>query len=366
MRKFHFLRLSTNRRQCENFLKLRQLEVPFHVRTALRPAAFSHRRVLASLQLPDRRPDLPDGESAAARAAPRRAHQAAPARPLGHVAGAEFYLRASQPADSRARRQHHLYIRSRPRRSVGHVAHLSRRHVLRDLSADFRGRRGHAPAVPPILVAGRRAESCGPARARLDQRRRRARLLAGACVRRGVRQSRSDCRVRDRRRRGGNRAARRRMEGRKVSEPDARRRGAADPPSERLQNFRSHRVRPRRRRGPARACSKGHGYEVHFVEGDDPPKMHREFAATLDQCYATIRAIQTDARANGLRKRPTWPAIVLRSLKGWTGPKVVDGVQIEGTFRAHQVPLAGVTGKSRAFEIARTVDAQLPARRVVR
>ena len=86
----------------------------------------------------------------------------------------------------------------------------------------------------------------------------------------------------------------------------------------------------------------GHGYEVHFVEGDDPPKMHREFAATLDQCYATIRAIQTDARENGLRKRPTWPAIVLRSLKGWTGPKVVDGVQIEGTFRAHQVPLAGV------------------------
>jgi xylulose-5-phosphate/fructose-6-phosphate phosphoketolase len=73
----------------------------------------------------------------------------------------------------------------------------------------------------------------------------------------------------------------------------------------------------------------GHGYEVHLVDGDDPPKMHREFAATLDQCYATIRAIQTDARANGLQKRPTWPAIVLRTPKGWTGPKVVDGVQIE-------------------------------------
>ncbi len=86
----------------------------------------------------------------------------------------------------------------------------------------------------------------------------------------------------------------------------------------------------------------GHGYEVHFVEGDDPPKMHREFAATLDRCYAAIRAIQTEVRANGLRRRPTWPAIVLRTLKGWTGPKVVDGVQIEGTFRAHQVPLAGV------------------------
>ncbi|MFY9688901.1 MAG: hypothetical protein WAJ86_03125, partial [Candidatus Acidiferrales bacterium] len=67
-----------------------------------------------------------------------------------------------------------------------------------------------------------------------------------------------------------------------------------------------------------RLLLKGHGYDVHFVEGDDPPKMHREFAATLDKCYAAIRAIQTDARANGLRKRPTWPAIVLRSLKGWT------------------------------------------------
>ncbi len=88
-----------------------------------------------------------------------------------------------------------------------------------------------------------------------------------------------------------------------------------------------------------RRLLEGHGYEVHFVEGDDPPKMHREFAVTLDKCYATIRAIQTDARAHGLQKRPTWPAIVLRTLKGWTGPKVVDGVQIEGTFRAHQVPL---------------------------
>ena len=134
-----------------------------------------------------------------------RAHQAAPARPLGDFAGAEFCLRASQPADSRARRQRHLYFRSRPRRSVGHVAHLSRGHLLRDLSANLRGRRGHAPAVSPVLVAGRRAESRRSARARFDQRRRRARLFAGACVRRGVRQSRSDRRVRDRRRRGGNR-----------------------------------------------------------------------------------------------------------------------------------------------------------------
>jgi xylulose-5-phosphate/fructose-6-phosphate phosphoketolase len=91
-----------------------------------------------------------------------------------------------------------------------------------------------------------------------------------------------------------------------------------------------------------RVLLEGHGYEVHFVSGDDPVWMHREFAATLDQCYSRIRAIQSDARAHGVLKRPTWPAIVLRTPKGWTGPKVVDGVQIEGTFRAHQVPLAGV------------------------
>ena len=85
-----------------------------------------------------------------------------------------------------------------------------------------------------------------------------------------------------------------------------------------------------------------HGYEVHFVEGDDPLPVHRLLAETLDECYARIRAIQADARRNGFSRQPVWPAIVLRTPKGWTGPKVVDGVQIEGTFRAHQVPLANV------------------------
>jgi len=85
-----------------------------------------------------------------------------------------------------------------------------------------------------------------------------------------------------------------------------------------------------------------HGYEVYFVEGNDPLPMHQAFAATLDTCYAKIRAIQSEARTKGFSKRPTWPAIVLRSLKGWTGPKVVDGLPVEGTFRAHQVPLPNV------------------------
>jgi xylulose-5-phosphate/fructose-6-phosphate phosphoketolase len=88
----------------------------------------------------------------------------------------------------------------------------------------------------------------------------------------------------------------------------------------------------------------GHGYDVEFVEGDDPIAVHRQLAATLDVCWLKIRAIQADARLRGVAaaRMPRWPAIVLRTPKGWTGPKVVDGVPIEGTFRAHQVPLAGV------------------------
>src|SRR6266704_815747 len=86
----------------------------------------------------------------------------------------------------------------------------------------------------------------------------------------------------------------------------------------------------------------GHGYDVHFVEGDDPMRMHLAFAETLDLCYAKIRSYQEDARAHGFTKRPRWPAIILRTPKGWTGPKEIDGVPIEGTFRAHQVPVADV------------------------
>jgi xylulose-5-phosphate/fructose-6-phosphate phosphoketolase len=89
-----------------------------------------------------------------------------------------------------------------------------------------------------------------------------------------------------------------------------------------------------------RALLQGNGYEVHFVEGDDPTRVHQAFAATLDRCYANIRTIQQDARRHGVFERPRWPAIVLRTPKGWTGPKVVNNLPVEGTFRSHQVPLA--------------------------
>src|SRR4029434_2898430 len=70
--------------------------------------------------------------------------------------------------------------------------------------------------------------------------------------------------------------------------------------------------------------------------------MHQAFATTLDTCYTKIQAVQTKARTQGFTQRPPWPAIVLRTPKGGTGPQVVDGLPVEGTFRAHQVPLANV------------------------
>ncbi len=85
---------------------------------------------------------------------------------------------------------------------------------------------------------------------------------------------------------------------------------------------------------------RGNGWTPYYVEGHEPALMHEAMAATLDQVVEEIRRIQHEARANGHTMRPRWPMIVLKSPKGWTGPKVVDGLQIEGTFRAHQVPLS--------------------------
>jgi xylulose-5-phosphate/fructose-6-phosphate phosphoketolase len=88
---------------------------------------------------------------------------------------------------------------------------------------------------------------------------------------------------------------------------------------------------------------RGYGYEPHFVEGSDPDVMHQTLARTLDTILAEIRDIQGTARACGASEtisRPRWPMIVLRTPKGWTGPKFVDGLPVEGTWRAHQVPIA--------------------------
>ena len=84
---------------------------------------------------------------------------------------------------------------------------------------------------------------------------------------------------------------------------------------------------------------RGYGWTPYFVEGDDPELMHEAMAETLDIAIEQIKQIQHDARANGNSMRPRWPMIVLKSPKGWTGPKIVNGVPNEGTFHAHQVPI---------------------------
>ena len=90
------------------------------------------------------------------------------------------------------------------------------------------------------------------------------------------------------------------------------------------------------------ALFRGYGFTPHFVEGDDPAVMHQAMAATLDAAIAEIRAIQEAARGRGSSDRPRWPMIVLRTPKGWTCPKEIDGHKTEGSWRAHQVPVADV------------------------
>ena len=87
---------------------------------------------------------------------------------------------------------------------------------------------------------------------------------------------------------------------------------------------------------------RGYGWKPYVVEGDEPARMHQKMAATLEQCIQEIRSIQQEARSSGKADRPRWPMIILRTPKGWTCPKEVDGHRVEGSWRAHQVPIADI------------------------
>ncbi|MEX2547055.1 MAG: phosphoketolase family protein [Chloroflexota bacterium] len=99
------------------------------------------------------------------------------------------------------------------------------------------------------------------------------------------------------------------------------------------------------------ALFEGYGYQPLFVEGDDPAVMHDRMAAALDEAMDEITAIQRAARVDGDQSRPRWPMIILRSPKGWTGPKEVDGLPAEGSFRSHQVPMSDVREKPEHLAI---------------
>lgn len=94
-----------------------------------------------------------------------------------------------------------------------------------------------------------------------------------------------------------------------------------------------------------RSLMVGYGHKPYFVEGDDPAVMHQLMAATMDRALDEIKAIQAEARRDGFKRRPQWPMIVLRTPKGWTGPKTVDGLPTENSYRSHQVPLADIATK---------------------
>ena len=110
----------------------------------------------------------------------------------------------------------------------------------------------------------------------------------------------------------------------------------------------------------------GYGWTPYFVEGSDPESMHQAMAATLDHCVAEIRALQAQARTTGEAFRPRWPMIVLRSPKGWTAPAELNGHQLEGSWRAHQVPIADVPKNAEHLALLEQLAAQLPARGAVR
>jgi xylulose-5-phosphate/fructose-6-phosphate phosphoketolase len=99
------------------------------------------------------------------------------------------------------------------------------------------------------------------------------------------------------------------------------------------------------------ALFRGYGWTPHFVEGDDPATMHQQMARTLEECVLEIRRIQQAARHSGKAQRARWPMIVLRSPKGWTGPKQVNGHAVEGYWRAHQVPLADVRDNPKSIKV---------------
>ena len=99
------------------------------------------------------------------------------------------------------------------------------------------------------------------------------------------------------------------------------------------------------------ALMTGYGHKPYFVEGDEPALMHQQMAEAVDRCIADIRRIQQHARTTGDTTRPRWPMIVLRSPKGWTGPKMVDGHRVEGYWRAHQVPIADPVSNRQSLKM---------------
>ena len=200
----------------------------------------------------------------------------------------------------------------------------------------------------------------------LDPRGRRARLRALARLRRRLRQPRPDRRLRRRRRRGRDRPARDQLALQQVPEPRDRRRGPADPPPQRLQDRQSLRAGPDQPRGARPAVPRLRLHAVLRRGRTSPTTMHELMAATLDQVIGDIQRIKASAARDGFTERPRWPMIVLRTPKGWTCPKEIDGRRTEDYWRSHQVPMGEMHENPGHVAHPRGVDEELPARGAVR
>ena len=222
-----------------------------------------HRRLVARCQLPVGGADLPARQPAAGRTPSPGARQAAAARPLGHHARPEPDLRAPQPGHPEPGPERHLHLRPRPRRARDGGQHLPGGHLQRALPGHHPGHRGDGPAVQAVLLPRRHPLARGPGDARLHPRGRRARLLAEPRLRGGVRQPGPDRGLRDRRRRGRDRAAGRQLALGQVPQPGHRRRGAAGPAPERLQDRQPDGAGPDPGRGAGVAAARLRVHPVH-------------------------------------------------------------------------------------------------------
>ena len=235
---------------------------------------------------------------------------------------------------------------------------LSGRHLLRGLSRKERGRRGPARVLQAVLVSRRHRQPLHARNARLDPRRRRTRLRALARLRRGFRQPRPDRRGGGRRRRIGNRSAGHLLAHQQVPQP----RFAMARCCRSCTSTATRSTIPRCWRASAtrswRACCAATAGRRTSWKAPTPRRMHQAMAATIEHCVDEIRSDRNrKPRDSGVAARPRWPMIVLRSPKGWTAPREVDGHQLEGFWRAHQVPLADVKKNPEQLAHARKLDA---------
>ncbi len=283
------------------------------------------RHVVARRQLPHGRPDLPARQPAAARAAAARAREAPAARPLGHVARAQLPVRPPEPGDPARRPRHDLRGRARARRPGAGGQRLPRGHLLGGLpGGEPRPGRAAAP-VPPVLHARRHPEPRERADARVDPRGRRAGLRPGPRVRRGVRQPRPRRGLRGRRRRGRDRPARRVVEEHPLPEPRARRRGAPDPPPQRVQDQRAHRPRPAVPRRGARRCSTRTATTSTWSPATSPSR-----------CTATSRRASTAASARSGRSRRAARTSALHRHAPLARDRVRHAEGLDGTRRGRR------------------------------